>query len=535
MFHLGVLRFLKQTGCLSRVCKICAVSGGSITAGYLVRYWTEFEKGNDEQFAKTAYDLIDGAGRSGIREQIPLSPLNPTRRFAGLEKCYVKRLSERKNRRPALKDILQAPDFHILATDFATGRLVGFSREGIAIYESDGNGKLRVVKPPTEGSDFGLWRAVACSSAFPPLFAPEVISPEEYWEGSGKNLVVGDGGVYDNLGIGLLDHLATTEAKSVLFVVSDAGRPFETGPASESTFKWIIDRNTRANDIGFYRLAEADMRTVKPRMNVGNRRVLIVRIGETIPDPDGTDLSKAVQDLVGQVRTDLDSFSTQEIYALIRHGWGMTRRKWGEAGELPRVVVESMNWLPFPQKKITDDKLVKGLKKSSARKWRVWFWPVFWFAGKVCLFVAIATLLWIYWKPLYRLIVPAKPITQSFSTREKTINDFVPPSAIFRGFREGLPQESQDFMIDFVVPVNVKAITLATSSDQKPVPILRSWGFTDRRPANGKLEFHWTENKRGSEFSQSGQWKKDVPIRIIFCVTDATVERLTATVTFTEE
>ena len=57
LFHLGVVRLLNETGQLSQVKRIGAVSGGSILAAHLVLHWKQYV-GSNEDFDKAAQEII---------------------------------------------------------------------------------------------------------------------------------------------------------------------------------------------------------------------------------------------------------------------------------------------------------------------------------------------------------------------------------------------------------------------------------------------------------------------------------------------
>ena len=76
------------------------------------------------------------------------------------------------------------------------------------------------------GADFSLARAVAASSAFPPVFPPLRLESPEYIPASQVDYVtLADGGVYDNMGVN-----PTLRARNALdyLIVSDGGKPFAT-------------------------------------------------------------------------------------------------------------------------------------------------------------------------------------------------------------------------------------------------------------------------------------------------------------------
>lgn len=98
---------------------------------------------------------------------------------------------------------------------------------------------------------------MAASSAFPPLFSPVVIATDpSTWVGGEphprlnamrKRLVLSDGGVYDNMGLEVLQ-----QGKVDFVLVSDAGAPFDlevkprTGPLQMARVRDILIDQTRA-------------------------------------------------------------------------------------------------------------------------------------------------------------------------------------------------------------------------------------------------------------------------------------------------
>ena len=57
LYHLGVLRFLRDSGALNRVSHITSVSGGSIVAAHLVMHWDRYT-GSGEEFDQAADELL---------------------------------------------------------------------------------------------------------------------------------------------------------------------------------------------------------------------------------------------------------------------------------------------------------------------------------------------------------------------------------------------------------------------------------------------------------------------------------------------
>ena len=82
LFHVGVIRFLREAGLLQDVSHIASVSGGSITAAHLVLNWDryngtdqEFDEAVDEIFRFVQIDVRNRIARR-IPFQLPLRFLN---------------------------------------------------------------------------------------------------------------------------------------------------------------------------------------------------------------------------------------------------------------------------------------------------------------------------------------------------------------------------------------------------------------------------------------------------------------------------
>ncbi len=57
LYHLGVVRYLRDAGQLQDVTDIASVSGGSILATHLVLNWDRY-CGDDDQFAEAASEIV---------------------------------------------------------------------------------------------------------------------------------------------------------------------------------------------------------------------------------------------------------------------------------------------------------------------------------------------------------------------------------------------------------------------------------------------------------------------------------------------
>jgi NTE family protein len=231
LFGLGSLLRLNELGLLQSLDRITSVSGGSILAGYLGLQWKSLSFSNGvatnfedvivrpmRAFCSTTIDIQ--AGILGI-----LTPF----RSAGdyLVSKYDKVLFKKATIRdlpiaPGRSQPSTGPEFILYATNLQTGRNFRFTRDYVADYFIGINNK----------AVYSLATAVGASSAFPPIFSPIEIkaSPTDWSEPKlvghpdlanlQSELQLGDGGIYDNIGMQAL--LGNVD----VMLISDAGAPF---------------------------------------------------------------------------------------------------------------------------------------------------------------------------------------------------------------------------------------------------------------------------------------------------------------------
>lgn len=229
LFHLGSLWRLNEAGVLGRLARVSSVSGGSITAAVLALAWdrlgweggvaTTYEAEVVEPVRRLASRTLDaGAVISGV-----LTPGSIGDKVAA---AYDRHLF----RGATLQDLPDdsaggAPRFVFNATNLQSGALWRFSRPYMGDWRVG-----RIVRPTLP-----LARAVAASSAFPPVLSPVTLDldPDAFEAGSGVDLeqreyrdevVLSDGGVYDNLG------LETVWKRYETVFVSDAGGALSADP-----------------------------------------------------------------------------------------------------------------------------------------------------------------------------------------------------------------------------------------------------------------------------------------------------------------
>jgi len=232
LFHAGVLRRLNDAGYLPRISRVSSVSGGSIAAGVLALAWEKL--GFDDTGSSTKFvDLVEKPIRALAERTLDLSSaieglVLPGRSISDrLTAAYREHLFGKAT----FQQLPESPVFVINATNVGSGALLRFTRAYLADWRVG-----RIDAPGIE-----LARAVACSSAFPPVLSPARLELEDAaWVDEEGNdlgtaehrdeLFLTDGGVYDNLGI----ETAWKRCRTVL--VSDGGG--QMGPDEDPASDW---------------------------------------------------------------------------------------------------------------------------------------------------------------------------------------------------------------------------------------------------------------------------------------------------------
>lgn len=365
LFHLGALIRLNELGVLSRVRVITSVSGGSIVNGALAARWTDLQA--DPQGVFTNFEIVVDAVREFCARDLRTSVLvgtrlNPVNTFTlarnwgavtaeALVRPYSglmlgKRLADLPDPDTG------APRFVFCATSVQTG----------ACWHFHGGPRGRMGDFYTGYFHVGgitLSQAVAASSAFPPGFAglrfspgssPDRIDP---WgrnrppsskpgrvapPGAGEQVLLTDGGVYDNLGVEPVWELCRT------LVVSDAGHPFS---AESTVSQALVPRLRRVSDISAEQVGAVRKRWMIERIRVGEWIGRLEAAGALVPDvagapavragtlwgidtlpgsyPGGLNLppaySREILDQIASVRTDLNEFTAGEQGVLQNHAY----------------------------------------------------------------------------------------------------------------------------------------------------------------------------------------------------------------------
>lgn len=242
-----------------------------------------------------------------------------------------------------------------------------------------------------------LGYAVAASSCVPGMFVPLSL-PELYPD---KTVKLVDGGVFDNQGIASL-----LEQDCSILLVSDASGQMVT---EDKPGDGVLSVIKRSSSISQERIRWAQHRELEARKRSGRLKgLMFVHLKKDLgvdpqdwidcPDPhDSTEdarppelrgpitrygVRKDLQQLLSGVRTDLDSFSEGEAYALMASGYLMTEHQFADCQELfsditdeKRLYRGSWYFLDYQETLSTPglgERLKKLLSVSSIAAFKVW-------------------------------------------------------------------------------------------------------------------------------------------------------------------
>jgi predicted acylesterase/phospholipase RssA len=353
LYHLGVVRFLRDAGALRDVTDIAAVSGGSVLAAHLVLNWDQYN-GDEQRFAEAAAQivrLVQFDVRNHIVRRLPL--LYVARFFAKLmlgrgrsltanailEHYYARFLYGDR----CLYELPERPSLHILATNVSNGGLSVFNRDGLFIQQRADAGAPEFEH--VSGEMASIARIVGASSAFPGFFPPVAVRAADLGvrEGQFPTEWFTDGGVYDNLGIRAFSWLKHQNAAFDQILVSDAGKPFQV---LTDAALGVIGQSLRASDILWDRVGQLE------RENFGSEPgFLFIPITATVdPESDPAALHPVVQAEVQSIRTDIDYFTPTEINALAMHGYEVARKVYRDHFKTASAPAsDTPPWAPIPE------------------------------------------------------------------------------------------------------------------------------------------------------------------------------------------
>jgi NTE family protein len=346
LFHTGALwrmlelGFLGNTGVqvtkpdgtqvnIPRIDKISSVSGGTIVSALLALEWAyiapstpnaldRYKERIVPRIRNMAKIALAGTSLEGAAKVIK-DILLPGSVSEHVEAAYAEHLYGDKT----LQDLPGHPFFVFNASNLQSGALWRFEKAFMRDY------KVGQVKNPT----LALAKAVAASSAFPPMLAPcllkldpgvvldndpahpDPLSSRPYR----TEVYLADGGVYDNLG------LETAFKNSRSLLVSNAGAPFD--PEESIHTNWV-SIGKRCLDLMEQQLASLRTRLLIQNFKDGERQGAFWAISsdptkfKCAVDPFKCDPKRTKQ--LAEISTDLDAKSTSVQERLINWGYAAT-------------------------------------------------------------------------------------------------------------------------------------------------------------------------------------------------------------------
>tara|TARA_R110001592_G_scaffold191289_1_gene437446 strand:- start:5753 stop:6958 length:1206 start_codon:yes stop_codon:yes gene_type:complete len=255
LFHTGALWRMNELGLLTSLDRISSVSGGSITAATLGVKWATL---NFDPVTGIAANFVDQVVWP-IRE-FAAQPIDVICGLVGITTPLIsagalvsKAYDMFLFKGATLQDLPDSPRFVINASNLQSGALWRFQKP----YMRDW--KVGEVRNP----HVKLADAVAASSAFPPVFSPFKLrlNASDFTPDSGDRyqrepyttkVHLGDGGIYDNLG------LETVFKRYQTVFVSDGGKAFEAKAKPPVTWGRHLLRvlNTIDNQVGSLRVRD---------------------------------------------------------------------------------------------------------------------------------------------------------------------------------------------------------------------------------------------------------------------------------------
>ena len=296
-FHLGVMRELQRLGLLAKLDLISCVSGGSIAGGTLAVNWADPAGALDklDRYLRTK-SIAVASVIGGVLDPFG-SRLDHLASTYDRDLYFGAKLSALKN----------GPRVYFNATNLATGNLFFFVAGGGKPEEM---GEHELGAAPA--SNFPICRAVAASSAFPPVFPPLRLDPDVYPPGAAVEYVtLTDGGVYDNMGVNPL--LRAKRNPLDYMIVSDGGKPFanEERPTESGAIVLKAGLDIMMEQI---RGLEFDRMEHRWHAKLGPKPLwfsIDSTLGETLPGDAG---------FASAIGTNLKKLSDAEMAVLTRHG-----------------------------------------------------------------------------------------------------------------------------------------------------------------------------------------------------------------------
>ena len=327
LFHVGALWRLNELAFLPRLSRVSSVSGGSITAATLGLAWGRLDLSPDGVARAFDAEVVAPvralAGRTVDQASIVGGALLPGSIADRVTEAYRDHLFGAAT----LQDLPDSPRFVLNATNVQTGALWRFSKPYMGDYT------IGLVPHP----DVEVAVAVAASSAFPPVLSPLRLEVDGgrydpatrgplHRQPFTTDVVLSDGGVYDNLGL----ETAWKRYRTVL--VSDAGG--QLAPEDEPKGDWLR-HSYRVNFLLDHQVRNLRKRQVLAGFATGDRKGTYWGIRSdaadygtvpgALPAPQGQTMALA------QVKTRLKRLEPEVQERLVNWGYAIcdvAMRRW---------------------------------------------------------------------------------------------------------------------------------------------------------------------------------------------------------------
>lgn len=405
LFHLGVVRALRDAGLLKDVTRICSVSGGSILAAHLVLHWEDYLGAGFEARSREILDFAAWDVRNRIVRRYPnlllrwlaakIVPFDLVQARGATDllidayrRLYGDATVEQLRGAPGRP----RPTVHLLTTNVTTGTLCSFGGDGFHSEAAEATGRTAQAAVSIPAATPSLCFAVAASSAFPGMFSPLRLTAEELGKYDAplqpEEQFITDGGVYDNLGVRkFMNSPEDLRALDRVFV-SNASLELKTRGGREHV--GMMKTALRAADLLSHRVHELEssaMARVSAEAPAG--KFVPIHLRDVVPRSEEPEaLHENTQEWLRWMRTDLDRFSPFEVHCLVRQGWTLARRAIRSTGA---GAPTSPAWDPVPASHIPANPVrqVRVISKSVARRWRPFGLrdPITWIHAAVLLLV----------------------------------------------------------------------------------------------------------------------------------------------------
>ncbi|CDM61817.1 MULTISPECIES: patatin-like phospholipase family protein [Rhizobium] len=307
-FHLGVFTELNALKLLDKVDLISCVSGGSIAGAFLATNWGQPDVLDKLKKYLTTKSIAISSFVGGL-----LSPFES--RLEKLAETYDRDLFFGKT----LSSLRNGPRIYLNSTNLATGNMFFFVA-GHALADGEDTGETigEHESGTVAASEFPISRAVAASSAFPPVFPPLRIDADIYPNAMTEYVTLTDGGVYDNLGVNPLLRLKRNPLDYC--IVSDGGLPFAVSsePTESGTIVLRAALNILMEQVRGLQFARLQLSFDAQK----GPRPLWFSIDSAIGQERDGDAAFA-----SAIATDLKALSAPEMDVLIRHGRSLVRAR----------------------------------------------------------------------------------------------------------------------------------------------------------------------------------------------------------------